>query len=104
MEELVFNTVLNAFDEEETECPIVHLRIQKRNARKAITIVEGLERDICKRILKDIRKTFNTNGALKIDDEGNFILQIQGDKRIEMKEYLLEQDLTGKEYIHLHGY
>lgn len=104
MEEAIFNNVFDHFEEEETDFPVVHLRIQKRNAKKTITIIEGLDQTICKTLIKDIRKRFNTNGTLKKDDEDNSVLQIQGDKRLEIKDYLVTQSITAKEKIFLHGY
>jgi len=107
MDEVLFN-VIPGFEDEFTSSsfaePEVHLRIQKRNAKKAITIIEGLDKDTCKLALKVLRKKLNVNGALKVDSDDNIVLQLQGDQRSSVREYLLTNKITSSDYIHMHGY
>lgn len=78
-----------------------HVRIQQRNGRKCITILEGLEEDLdAKRICKSMRKTFNCNGNVTEDD----IIQLQGDQRENIKKWLLEQQVAEADQIILHGF
>lgn len=81
----------------------IHIRVKQRNGKKCITLIEGLAKDLdLKKISKALRKTFNTSvSILKIDDDkGNDrgddevmyhkILQLQGDKRKEVNEFLIK--------------
>lgn len=104
MEDILFQESFNPFEDTTLDVPIVHLRIQKRTVRKSITIVEGLDKSICKVVLKEFRKRFNTNGALKVDNDDLYVLQIQGDKRKEISDYLIEKEITDEDHIHIHGY
>ena len=60
----------------------VHIRIQQRNGRKSLTTVQGLASDLdLRKILKALKKTYNTNGTILTDDELGEIVQLQGDQR-----------------------
>lgn len=78
----------------------IHLRIQQRNGRKCITIIEGLEDDLdLKRICRAMRNAFSCNGNVKDD-----IIQLQGDQRENIKEWLVIQEITTKDNIIVHGF
>ena len=85
----------------------IHLRIQQRNGRKSWTFIEGLDSfntnnnaDFMKRICVKFRSVFSCSVTLQ---EGN-ILQLQGDKRNDIYEYLLENKLAKKDDIVKHGF
>jgi len=98
MNDLIF---LSSFDndDDDTNEPVVHLRLQKRNNRKCITIVEGITRPLVTTLLSDIRKSCNVNGTIKEED----VVQLQGDQREAVKEYLLKKGITINDNIHVHG-
>lgn len=83
----------------------IHLRIQQRNGKKCITIISGLPTDLDqKRVCKHMRKTFCCNGSLDDDEEHGTIIQLQGDQRINVKEWLLFNEIVKDEsYIVIHG-
>tara|TARA_Y100001958_G_C21101515_1_gene451322 strand:- start:568 stop:849 length:282 start_codon:yes stop_codon:yes gene_type:complete len=91
-------------DEQVVQRNKIHLNITKRNARKYITSVEGLEeKDFekgMKYFLKRIKKKFSCNGS--IDKETNTI-QVQGDQRENIKEYLVNRYNFNSEDIIIHG-
>jgi translation initiation factor 1 len=88
--------------------PKLHIRIQKRNGKKCITTVEGFEEDLdIKRICKHMRKKFNCNGNVVSDEEQGEVIQLQGDQRDNVKQWLLENQVFEKQEadrIVVHGY
>lgn len=87
----------------------IHLRIQQRNGKKSITTCEGLEDDLdIKRICKAMRKQFNCNGNItEVKETGNEVIQLQGDQRENIRNWLLEQEIIIKSEssrIVVHGF
>ena len=85
----------------------VHIRIQQRNRGKCLTLVEGLEEQWQpnpQQILKYLRKTLATNGTLlKSDNGSDKILQLQGDHRQKVSDFLISNQLYGPDQIKIHG-
>lgn len=84
----------------------VHVRVQQRNGRKCITTVAGLADDLdIKRICKAFKKNFSCNGALQQDEEtGGDVIQLSGDQRTNVKEFLVDQEICHSDEIVLHGF
>ena len=87
----------------------IHIRIQQRNGRKCITTIQGLESDLdLKRICKAMKRAFNCNGSIGEDEEFGEIVQLQGDQRQNVKEWLVEQDIINRadadDRLVLHGF
>lgn len=79
---------------------IVHIRIQVRNARKFITIVEGLADDLdVKRICKALTRKYNCNGSVV---QGG-VIQLSGDQRHNVRSFLLTEEICNEEQIIVHG-
>ena len=82
----------------------IHINITKRNARKYITTIEGLEEKYfekgIKYFLKKVKKKFSCNGS--IDKKTNNI-QMQGDQRENIKSYLIERYNFDDYDIVVHG-
>ncbi|EON67654.1 hypothetical protein W97_06797 [Coniosporium apollinis CBS 100218] len=104
----------------------IHIRIQQRNGRKTLTTVQGLPsrfdrknmRILCsyvilteatpeKKILKVIKKKFACNGTIVTDSEMGEVIQLQGDQRKDVQEFLTDKkeglDLDAKT-IKVHGF
>lgn len=86
----------------------IHLRLQKRGNKKWLTIIEGLDEDLDEnRICRHMRRTFNCNGAVLKNDDDEPILQLQGDQRQNIKEWLIVQEILtekeAKERLVVHG-
>jgi translation initiation factor 1 len=83
----------------------IHLRVQQRNGKKCITTISGLPTDLDqKRVCKHMRKTFCCNGNCEDDEEHGKIIQLQGDQRANVKEWLLANEIVKDEsYIVVHG-
>lgn len=83
----------------------VHVRVQQRNGRKCITTVAGLADDLdVKRICKAFKKNFSCNGALQKDEEDKEVIQLSGDQRTNVKEFLVDQEICHSDAIVLHGF
>ena len=87
-----------------------HIRVQQRNGRKCITSLDGLEEDLdLKRICRAMREAFSCNGnvIMKDDDDDTGVIQLQGDQRENIKQWLLEQEVILKnevDRIVIHGF
>lgn len=83
----------------------VHIRVQQRNGRKCLTTVQGLADDLdIKRILKAFKKNFSCNGALVKDEELGEIIQLSGDQRTNIREFLIDQEICADSQLVLHGF
>jgi translation initiation factor 1 len=84
----------------------IHIRLKKRNARKCVTTVEGINETLdFKKIIKHLRHKFNCGGIIAIDeDTENKVLQLTGDQRDNLKNFLIEEKIAIEEDIIVHGY
>lgn len=86
-----------------------HIRVQQRNGRKCITTLDGLEEDLdLKRICKAMREAFSCNGnVIMKEEEAEGVIQLQGDQRENIKQWLLDQEIILKsevDRIVVHGF
>eukprot|EP00929_Paragymnodinium_shiwhaense_P115439 TRINITY_DN84311_c0_g1_i1.p2 TRINITY_DN84311_c0_g1~~TRINITY_DN84311_c0_g1_i1.p2 ORF type:complete len:118 (+),score=35.44 TRINITY_DN84311_c0_g1_i1:84-437(+) len=94
----------------------VHIRMQQRNGRKSWTTVAGFPDQVrlpksgktlpvdFDKILKALKKTFKTNGVIIRDPEHGVILQLQGDIRKDVAQFLIEVTaLITKDQVMVHG-
>merc|ERR1711941_105080 len=91
-----------------TQQNYIHIRIQQRNGRKTLTTVQGLPKKFDqKKILKVIKKKFACNGTVVADSEMGEVIQLQGDQRKDVQEFLTDKKeglaLDGKT-IKIHGF
>ncbi|KAL7217948.1 hypothetical protein ACSBR2_011219 [Camellia fascicularis] len=83
----------------------VHIRIQQRNGRKSLTTVQGLKKEFSyEKILKDLKKEFCCNGNVVQDKELGKVIQLQGDQRKNVSNFLVQAGIVKKEQIKLHGF
>ncbi|KAF2653974.1 SUI1-domain-containing protein [Lophiostoma macrostomum CBS 122681] len=70
----------------------IHIRIQQRNGRKTLTTVQGLPKKFDqKKILKVIKKKFACNGTIVTDTEMGEVIQLQGDQRKDVQDFLTDK-------------
>jgi len=70
----------------------IHIRIQQRNGRKTLTTIQGLpKRFDQKKILKVIKKQFACNGTIVEDEDLGEVIQLQGDQRKNLHEFLIHK-------------
>lgn len=71
----------------------IHIRIQQRNGRKTLTTVQGIPPKFSrKKILAVVKKKFACNGTIVTDAEMGEVIQLQGDQRKAMQEFLTAKD------------
>ena len=84
----------------------IHLRLQQQG-RRNVTIIQDLDDDLdFPRICKDMRKKFNCNGNVVNDEKMGEIIQLQGDQRDNVKDWLIKNEIvTSREIdrIVVHG-
>ena len=83
----------------------VHIRVQQRNGRKSLTTVQGLKKDYnYNKILKDLKKEFCCNGVVVQDPELGQVIQLQGDQRKNVSNFLVQAGIVKKDLIKIHGF
>lgn len=83
----------------------VHIRIQQRNGKKTLTTVEGLNKEFnYERILKDLKKEFCCNGTVVQDKLLGKIIQLQGDQRKKVADFLVKFGVAHRDHIKIHGF
>jgi translation initiation factor 1 len=82
----------------------IHIRIQQRTSRKCLTIIQGLPPKLdLKKVLKYFKRKFCCNGIIIEDATNGNILQITGDQRANVEEFLVTEKIARKEQIKVHG-
>jgi len=83
----------------------IHIRIQQRNGRKTLTTVQGIPSDYDqKKIVRAFKKKFNCNGTVIEHPEHGEVIQLQGDQRNNIQQFLLDVQLAKKEQLKVHGF
>ena len=100
---------------------IIHIRIQQRNGKKTLTTVQvrstpplvhashfvlqgvGEEFDK-KRLLREFKKTFACNGTVVEHQEYGEVIQLQGDQRVHVSEFLKANGICQSEQLKVHGF
>ncbi|KAH7836082.1 hypothetical protein Vadar_032522 [Vaccinium darrowii] len=82
----------------------IHIRNQQRNGKKSLTTVQGLKEELSlEKILKDL-KEFCCNGNVGQNEELGKVIQLQGDQRKNVSNFLVKAGLAKKEEIKMHGF
>jgi len=87
-----------------TQQNYIHIRIQQRNGRKTLTTLQGLPKEYdAKKLLKAFKKEFACNGTLVDDEEAGQVIQLQGDQRLKISNFLVEEGVP-RVTIKIHGF
>ena len=83
----------------------IHIRIQQINGKKSITSATGIpSNQDFEKMLRTLKKSLSCNGCIKTDTEtGGNVIQLQGDKRVSIRDYLIDKGICLKEDIIIHG-
>ena len=82
----------------------VHIRIQQRTGRKCLTLVQGLPKKLnLKKVLQHFKRNFCCNGSIVEDEAAGKVLQLQGDQRKVVAEFLIGEKICTKEQVKIHG-
>uniref|UniRef100_A0AAR2KHN9 Eukaryotic translation initiation factor 1 n=1 Tax=Pygocentrus nattereri TaxID=42514 RepID=A0AAR2KHN9_PYGNA len=69
----------------------IHIRIQQRNGRKTLTTVQGIADDYDKKkLVKAFKKKFACNGTVIEHPEYGEVIQLQGDQRKNICQFLTD--------------
>eukprot|EP00884_Botryococcus_braunii_P001159 jgi/Botrbrau1/11043/Bobra.92_2s0014.1 len=83
----------------------VHIRVQQRNGKKSLTTIQGLEKNFdYKKVLKAFKKEFCCNGTVVEDEELGNVIQLQGDQRKNVSQFLVQNKIAKKDLIKIHGF
>ncbi|KAF7295046.1 Eukaryotic translation initiation factor 1 [Mycena indigotica] len=87
-----------------SQADYIHIRIQQRNGRKTLTTLQGLPKQYdAKKLLKAFKKEFACNGTLVDDEKMGQVIQLQGDQRVKISTFLVENGLD-KSTVKVHGF
>merc|ERR1712243_430974 len=83
----------------------VHIRIQQRNGRKTITTLQGIEEKYDqKKLAKAFKKEFNCNGTVVEDEQYGEVIQLSGDQRNNIQQFLVDCGICKKDCLVVHGF
>ncbi|KAL9957719.1 hypothetical protein ACROYT_G034655 [Oculina patagonica] len=83
----------------------IHIRIQQRSGRKTLTTVQGINDSYdLKKLVKAFKKQFKCNGTVIENVEYGEVIQLQGDQRNNVKEFLQAIELAKPEQLNVHGF
>lgn len=92
-------------EEDTSGAEYVHIRIQQRNGKKSLTTVQGLKKSYdYKKVLKALKKEFCCNGTVVEDAELGQVIQLQGDQRKNVLQFMTQEGLVKKDLIKIHGF
>ncbi|KAJ1831592.1 Eukaryotic translation initiation factor eIF-1 [Coemansia sp. RSA 2706] len=84
---------------------IIHIRIQQRNARKSTTTLQGLPEEFdLKKLVKYFKKTYGCLGTVVKDKDHGKVIQLGGDQRAKLSEFLISEGIAKKNEIKVHGF
>jgi len=90
--------------ENRPQSTVVHIRVQKRNARKWITSLQNLSIDLdLHKICAAIKQTYSVNGSVTDSEEFGLVIQFTGDIRTRIKEFLIDYGICTEDTIKIHG-
>jgi translation initiation factor 1 len=82
----------------------VHIRIQQRNGKKVITIIQGLDAKIPRKdLIKKFKTMYACGGHIAEDEEFGEVIQLTGDQRIKVRDYLVDNELVEADKVEIHG-
>ena len=68
-------------------------------------MVQGLSEDLdLEKICRAFKRMWHCNGNTLNSEKWGEIIQLQGDHRTKIKEFLIEEGIAQKEHIQRHGY
>lgn len=82
----------------------VHIRIQQRTGKKVITIIQGLDAKVPrKELIKKFKTMYACGGHIAHDEEFGEVIQLTGDQRFKVRDYLIDTGLVESDKVEIHG-
>jgi len=95
----------NKADDQGVQDGLIHVRIQQRNGRKTLTTVQGISDNYDKKkIVKACKKEFACNGTVVEHPEYGEVMQLQGDQRNNICQFLVKIGIAKPEQLKVHGF
>lgn len=92
------------FDSKNVAKKLIKISVNTRGTKKFITFIKGLDEDLnFKKILTALKKTYNCNGSILKDKEELNIIQLNGDHKKNVFEFLIANELATEDDIILSG-
>jgi translation initiation factor 1 len=83
----------------------IHIRIQQRNGRKTLTTIQGLPAELSlKKIVQTFKRDFCCNGTIVDDPELGQVIQLQGDQRKNVADFLVNEGICKRSKVKIHGF
>jgi translation initiation factor SUI1 len=80
------------------------IHVQRRNGKKCMTIITGLEEDLdLNKIISHFKKTFNCNGSITKDEKSDEIIILTGDNKEAVYNFFINEGIYKKEKIVVKG-
>ncbi|KAJ1665775.1 Eukaryotic translation initiation factor eIF-1 [Coemansia sp. RSA 1813] len=100
---------MDPFDEttedKETGMDHIHLRIKQRRGRKMLTTIQGLPEIFdYKKLVKYFKNTFACMGTIINDETYGKAIQLSGDQRLKVREFLIGEEIATADTIKVHGF
>lgn len=83
----------------------IHIRVKQRTNRTKITLIEGLDEELDHpRLCRQMQKEMNCGGGKVTQTDHGTVIQLAGDQREKITEFLLREGLVEKKsQIKTHG-
>jgi translation initiation factor 1 len=82
----------------------VHIRIQQRTGKKVITVIQGLDAKVPrKELIKKFKTMYACGGHIADDAEFGEVIQLTGDQRFKVRDYLVDSNLVEADKVEIHG-
>ncbi|KAJ2225425.1 Eukaryotic translation initiation factor 1b [Coemansia sp. RSA 1286] len=83
----------------------LHIRVQIVKGRKTVTTLAGLDPKFdLKKMTKYFKATYGCIGKVISDEEHGDIIQLSGDHRPKMKQFLIDEKIATNKDIVMHGF
>ena len=83
---------------------LIHIRVNQRTTRTYVTIIQGLSETEAKVHLPELKKSFHCSGTTQEHPEYGQVVQLSGDQRKDVANFLIQKCKVSKEKIKVHGY
>ncbi|CAO3597643.1 unnamed protein product [Absidia cylindrospora] len=92
-------------DNEELNAPFDPFAdVEEENSPKTTNYLRLPKDYDAKKILKVFKKEFACNGTVVEDEELGEVLQLSGDQRLKIAEFLVKEEIAKKANIKVHGF
>ena len=98
------NELFDSIEDSLVNTSKVTISVVKRNGKKCITNVIDMSEDLdLKKILSHIKKTYNCNGSIIKDETYGNVLSFSGDQKMNIYNFLIDEEIYKKEDIIIKG-